>query len=320
MSKHICIECQEIYLESDIPTDFVCKKTSCPGNGLTGLIIPLEGEEPNVQPSIGTQPYVSQETRECGLCVLLMDGSGSMFLDPPFKGINLPSTFGEEFCNKAEIVCKAAANAIFELKPMTHKDNAYLCAISFDHSQAMMFNDSIDNIIDRFQEPLTLANFFYNELKKMKGGTDINSALKMAESYVSKFLIGDIPGMGKFSPMTQQQWLDGLGKSIDVPNVRVMIYTDGEQLPEYGAIQNYFTEKRHTEVDLLMGAFIGDAQDSGCEELRTVLSDCPLHNSKQFFVLDTPQKMAALRGLFRMASGTSGFCPNCLPNQTTVLR
>ena len=201
MSQFNCIECGTVYTENNIPEDYVCKGNDCPGNGLTGLIIPIEAE---AQPTNGTSSSDSRRpivaTRECGLCVLLMDASGSMFYDPAFKGMHLPSQYGDEFCTKAEIVSKAAAQAIFQLQSMVNNTNAYICAIRFDHSQALMFNDTIHNIINKHQSVDKLARYFYDELSKMKGGTDINAALKMAHTYVGKFTNSSIPGMGDLYP------------------------------------------------------------------------------------------------------------------------
>jgi len=317
MSKYNCIECGTIYTDNDIPEDYVCKGNDCPGNGLTGLIIPIEEEQITSGSSSSDNIKPVATTRECGLCVLLMDASGSMFFDPAFKGVHLPSQYGDEFCTKAEIVSKAAAQAIFQLQSMVNNTNAYICAIRFDHTQALMFNDTIHNIIQKYQSADKLARYFYDELSQMKGGTNINSALEMAHSYIEKFTAGSILGMGDFVPLYHKQYLPQFQQSEDIPNIRTLIYTDGEQLDEYGAIKNPFAGGN---VDLLMGAFIGSTLDLGCTDLSNIISQCPIHGEKQFFVLDAPKKLAALRGLFRMASGTSGFCPKCIPNQPTVLR
>ena len=315
MQKYNCIECGEIYDENTIPDDYVCKKPSCPGNGLTGLIIPIETPEEETGGSTASDERAPSHTRECGLCVLLMDASGSMFFDPAFKEYSLPSQYGNEFCNKAEIISKAAAQAIFELQSMTNIQDAYICAIKFDHRQSLMFNDNIKNIIAQHQTAEIFARYLYDQLEEMKGGTDINSALTMAHSYIEKFRNSDIPGIVDFAPLYHKQYLPHYNKSENIPNIRTLIYTDGEQQEEYGSIQSPFSGGT---LDLLMGAYIGEASDQGCSDLSKILSDCPIHGQRQFFVLDKPQKLATLKGLFRMASGASGFCPKCIPSKSAL--
>jgi len=324
MKQYICVECESIYDDSNRPDDFVCKKNTCPGDGLTGLII--EMEEPAVSP-LNTPPPIpgaaapSTATaipssisieKEVGLCVLLMDASGSMFVDPAFKGQNFPSSFGHEFLNKAEMVAKCAANAIFQLKDITLKSHqeAYIMAIKFDHRQSVMFHKSISGIIEEYGDSARFAKYLYDELSQMQGGTNINGALDMAYSFISKFKEGNIPGLGLFEPMYDAVYLPNKGGDFEIPNIRAMVYTDGEHLSDYGPLSNPF--KSH-DPDLLLGAFIGDQSESGCSDLRSIVSECPIHSQDQFFIIDNPKSQATLRRLFRMASDASGFCPACIP-------
>ena len=294
MKQYICVEGGEIYDENTVPSDYVCKDPNCPGGGLTGLIIEMDGN-------------VTQKLREAGLCVLLMDASGSM-ADEAYKGYNFSSKY-EGKLSKREAIADVAAAAIFQLQMMTKADDAYICAIKFDDKQAVMFTKTVSALIEEFKTPHNLAKYLYDELSAMNGGTDINSALKLAHSFIEKFLNSTVPGMGNYTPIYHTQYSTHLNKSVDVPNVRVLLYTDGEQLPDYGEIINPF---KSMVPDLLMGAYIGQIGDRGCADLRSITSRCIIHGTEQFFVLDSPQKITTLRGLFRMASGTSGFCPNCI--------
>jgi hypothetical protein len=287
----------------------VCQKTACPGGGLTGLIIPIEGQvNTNSTGTTYQQPQQQTASKEAGLCILLMDASGSMG-DSAYRDYSFPSKYGGDKLTKREVITDVAAKAIFELEPMSKKDSAYLCAIKFDHRQAVMFTDTVTNILNQHGTAQNLAKYLHDELAEFNGGTDINSALKMAHSFVDKFLAGSITGMGNYIPIYHTQFAPKSNKSIDVPNVRVLIYTDGEQLSEYGPIINPF---KNMEPDLLMGAYVGQESEKGCRDLKSVIGNCIIHGTPQFFVLDNPQKIATLRGLFRMASGTSGFCPTCI--------
>ncbi|MBU3012676.1 VWA domain-containing protein [Polaribacter vadi] len=307
MKYYYCVECPQtpelVYDDSTKPDNFICQRAECPGNGLTGLVI--EAPYPG---GGGTKVPIAQEV---GLCVLLMDASGSMFFDPAFKGQRFPSTFGNAFLNKAEMVSKCAANAIFQLKDISLKKHqeAYIMAIKFDHNQSLMFLKPIKELIQEFGEAVNFAKYLYEELEQMKGGTNINSALEMAYSFISKFKEGNIPGIGDFEPMYDSIHLPNKGGDYEIPNIRAMIYTDGEQLAEYGALQNPFMEH---DPDLLLGAFIGDQSEVGCDQLRNIVSKCPIHNQDQFFIIDSPQSQSTLRRLFRMASDASGFCPSCI--------
>jgi hypothetical protein len=60
--------------------------------------------------------------------------------------------------------------------------------------------------------------------------------------------------------------------------------------------------------------YIGDPADAGCKQLENVVSDCPIHNTKQFYVMDAPQKIATLRGLFRRHQEHLGFVLIVLKN------
>jgi hypothetical protein len=306
MKRYQCVEpgCGKIYTESDRPQDYVCKDPDCPGGGLTGLIVPIEEENEAVFNNMNDGTW-----RETGLCILLMDASGSME-DVAFKDHNFQSKYNEgKPMSKREVITDNAAKAIFELFQMLKKEDAYICAIKFDHRQAEMFTKSVADILNEFVSAPNLAKYLYDELAQMNGGTDINSALKMAYDKSQRFLSRSLAGLGNYTPLTHTQFSPGLNMAIDVPNVRVLIYTDGEQLAEYGQIVNPFS---HMQPDLLMGAYIGLMGEKGCNDLRRVIGKCPVHSSEQFFVMDSPQKIATLRGLFRMASGTSGFCPACI--------
>ena len=66
-----------------------------------------------------------------------------------------------------------------------------------------------------------------------------------------------------------------------------------------------------------MTAFIGDESTDeqlkqGAEQMKSLANKCPVHQQTGFFLINSVERYAVLRGLFRMASGASGFCPQCL--------
>lgn len=315
MKTFKCIECGKEYLEPNIPQNGICDDSSCPGKGLTGLLVPDESGQQN---SANTLLQSTGQGKEVGLCVLLMDASGSMAEEPyatSFPSKYPPKTESQAIAEregkltKREVVTDAAALAIFGLQSLSKKENAYICAIKFDNNPNVMFTKTVEDIINEYETPQKFAKYLYNELAELNGGTNINAALNLAYSFVKKFIDGNVPGMEHCIANFQTQFYGT--KSIDVPNVRIMLYTDGEQIQHYGAIINPF-KANGDELDLLIGAYIGNPDDSGCKQLESILGTCPSHKQKQFYVMDEPKKIAELRGLFRMASGTSGFCPYCI--------
>jgi hypothetical protein len=98
-----------------------------------------------------------------------------------------------------------------------------------------------------------------------------------------------------------------------VPNVRVLIYTDGMDT-ESPQIINPF---KNEDVDILMGCYFGPGEEQGCRALKEIVSKCPKHDFEQFFLINDPRRIQTLRRLFRMASGASGFCPLCLADTET---
>jgi len=316
---HQCVNCEKIYQAHQVPKDLLCTESGCE---LIGLLVELAPSKNSY--SGGTPPPLPGQsvhksdpnrnyphTREAGLCVLLMDASGSMFFEPAFPNTPFKSRYTSQFLTRAEMITNVAAAAIFDLQNMVNPENSYVCPILFDHRRHVLFTKSIAEITQEFGTPDRLAKHIFDTMEReMSGGTDINSALQMAHSFVQKFIAGTVPGMGNYLPMKQLVPMRG-GMAKDVHNVRVLVYTDGEQLQEYGPIASPF---RLMETDLLMGVYIGNPNDKGAQDLRNIISRCPIHGTEQFFSINAPNQMATLKGLFRSASGASGFCHDCIPS------
>jgi len=251
------------------------------------------------------------QEKEVGLSVILMDASMSM-TEPPFKGSPL---------TRMRLVSDNAAAGIFDLQRMKDNPNAVVTAFRFDDRIELMFTDSVGNLIAKYKDVKTFANYIYSELFKMQQGTDINKALQTAYNFISDFMnkrLKDFP-IKNYTPLVQRI-LTYNNNSVNIANVRVLIYTDGmqfdanenRQLKPNPFRQNPLPGLSH---DIVIGAFFGQANDEGCNELQTLLSPCPIHNRKQFFLFDDPANIGTLKYLFRMASGASGFCPTCLEYQ-----
>lgn len=291
---------------------------TCPfGDGvlfLETIDVPRENATPFIAAdSSEVRPFKSDEP-EVGLAVLLMDASSSM-TDPAFEGN--PMT-------RMQLVASTAASGIFDLDRMRNNPNAYVAAFKFDDRVEMMFVDTVANLIKKYDgEVRKFAAYIFEQLKEMQQGTDINKALKTAHIFVNKFLRKELDPeifpLNEYTPMKQRILKSNI-ESVSIPNVRVLLYTDGEQYDTNGdktLFPNPFQSDPLPDLnhDIVIGAFFGQESDNGCDGLKSLLSDCPIHSEKQFFLFDKPNQIGYLKYLFRMASGASGFCPYCLKKQ-----
>lgn len=296
---YICVECSKVYQYDECPTDRICKSPDCPGDGIAGYLVVLPQNQV-VEPPLREPIFPIPLSRDVGLAVLVMDASGSM-QDDAFPGSGNP-------VNRKIVVAGAVAQAIFSLQQMHQSDRAYVAIIMFDTRQELLMTYSIKQYIEKFGEAKALKEHLIQEYDRFNGGTDIAGALNMAKAIVQEFKAGKMTALGDYRVLSHAQYSPFMNKSLDVPNIRVLVYTDGEHNADVG-LSNPFNKE---EPDLLMGVYFGPQQDKGREELEKILGNCPVHNQKQFFVFDAPEKVPQLKGFFRMASGASGFCPTCL--------
>jgi hypothetical protein len=252
----------------------------------------------------------SDSVREIGLCVLLMDASSSM-MEP---------VSDQDPKTRMQQVAESAASGIFDLQRLHNNQDAWVTAFKFDDRVEKMFEESVGGLIRRFDKDVNkFSAYIYDELSSLQQGTDINAALKRAYDYIDGFLQKklDFP-VKNYIPMYQPILRGDSASSVSIPNIRVLMYTDGRQYDARGdrhLKQNPFAQHPPPGLnhDVLIGAFFGRAADEGCTELKGLLSNCPIHeDTKQFFLFDTVKKIDHMKHLFRMASGASGFCPLCL--------
>lgn len=269
--------------------DGFCKVAECYGTGFLKEITAAENA-----------------AREVGLAILLMDVSGSM---------KAPIVSGA-LATKAEVVARNAAEGIMSLADMSNIADAYIMPVPFDHELHPVFLLTVREIVDKFHDSLTLAD----ELKRhfTYGSTDINQALafskRVYDSLVQEHTLAPFGGPDNVQPIFHQVPLAGGGQK-PVPNIRVLIYTDGHDEIRKTIEGNPFLNE---ETDILLGAFLGDETEAGCAQLKNILSKCPTHDRiDQFFLLNAPDRIQKLRFLFRMASNRSGFCPTCLAADIT---
>lgn len=268
--------------------DGFCPQPECYG---IGFLVEEKELSPRPEESIA---------REIGLCILLMDVSGSM----------QTTAFPSSPAKKDQLVAGSASGGIFDLAPLSNKEDAYIVGVMFDQDTRIAFVKSVAEILKEYSKAGDFSKFLLD--KFTYGGTDINKALGFAKQIYDDFVhTGDLSKYGgpKGVRPIKQNILLRSGDVKVVPNVRVLIYTDGMDETTGRINGNPFASE---EVDILMAAFFGLGEEPGCQALKAIVSKCPIHGVDQFFLINDPNRIQTLRRLFRMASGASGFCPTCL--------
>jgi len=253
---------------------------------------------------------------DLGLCIMLLDCSGSM-AEPAFK--NHPMT-------KRDLIAKSVSAGIFSLSGNPLKEFAYILIMGFDHEiEILIPYMSIEKVVQEYTDASGLEKALKDKMYKKNGATDINGALEVAFRFTQQFINSEISMLGTYKPRIQTV-LDDNMNSHSIPNVRVLLFTDGGQYMGDDKTTLKPSPFRNLQYngktfDLLMSAYYGSSADGDCAKLKSLASKCPRHpQTDQFFLFDDPSKVANLKGLFRMASGASGFCPTCLDEANTVTR
>jgi hypothetical protein len=176
----------------------------------------------------------------------------------------------------------------------------------------LFYKKTVGEVINTYKTVESLAQFFREAFEKRQGATDINGALLAAYNMVKQFTEKTFPGWDNYEVLKRPVPFTKEGVSKRISNARVFLYTDGAQWhnqksePLVNPFQNY------PDCDILMSAFIGKSTDNGYSQLHGISGTCPNHGVRQFFLMDDVKKYTSIRGLFRMSSGGSGFCSECL--------
>ncbi len=148
--------------------------------------------------------------------------------------------------------------------------------------------------------------------------TNITVALRLARSMYDDAVAGNLSKFGAAGGVNIMKHRDitpPVGDQISAPNVRILLYSDGQHNPEKeDPLVNPF---ENVYPSPLMTAFLGDeSKDTesrqGADQMKALANICVVHQKAGYFLINNPSKDAVLRNLFRMASGASGFCPSCL--------
>lgn len=255
----------------------------------------------------------SQVSADLGLCIMVLDCSGSMN-DPAFQNSPL---------SKNELVARSVTAGIYSLIGNSSKEFAYILIIGFDHDVDILLPfTNLETIFTNYPESKVFEQEILSKMKEKGGATDINEALHIAFNFTQQFINSSITSLGNYTPRVQSV-MDNNFDLHNIPNVRVLLFTDGGQYTSKGdkILPSPFKDLSFNgkNFDLLMSAYYGEVGEKGYSQLQSLASKCPSHfDTDQFFLFDDPRKVANLKGLFRMASGASGFCPKCLEEANSV--
>ncbi len=303
----ICPGCAKTYAANT--HDGMCEKNECYGNFLE-----------DAGSAIAKQSTPMQRVKPMeGLCVLVCDVSLSME----------DTAFPPEPAVKRALVTSAIDLAIRELEQITKAENAYVGIVTFGE-RATLVNDrngtpfikSIRQIIAEFPSRGDLGRYvdevIENDLSNVdRSRTNITAGLELAkniyDAVVNLETLSQFGFNGEIDIMSHDVF-SGQGAIISVPNIRIMAYSDGDHNAENGSpLSNPFSSLSPSP---LMTAFIGDEKkegnQNGANQMSQAATKCPIHGHSGYFLINSIDRHARLRNIFKMASGTSGFCPQCL--------
>lgn len=319
MTTHYkCSTCGTKY--DTITQDGFCPKGDCYGIGL------LELYEESSNSAEDTTLIAADAI---GLCVLVCDASGSMER-PAFAGN--PAT-------RVRLVANAAAAGISDFYTQvastsetgfSKPEQAYIAIISFGETAAFIsdkngnpFIKTVAQIQQECPKKEDLADFLLHALTDgcsiSRSYTDITKALVLAKEIQDAARQGNLSKFGisgTFELIEHDVIEKNTNRFLSVPNTRVLIYSDGGHNAIDGTpLNNPFASD---SLSTLLTVFFGNPDSSdptekrGADEMKSMACICPIHGLAGYFLIDSPQRYTKLRGLFRMASGASGFCPGCL--------
>lgn len=296
-----------------------------------GILVEMEEEQEDEVQQPGRElsmPVIDQ----VGLCILVCDASISM-TEPAFP--NSSTT-------KIDMVVRSAANGIVDRYNIRLPEKAYIALIGFGGKAAVLedthgkpFIKPIARIKEEFPTVQELAKFIRSRIAPDNNdpltdtidreSTDISKALSLAHSVYQAALQGDLSKFGvhgRINLMEHNPYRLSDGKQFTVPNVRILIYSDGQHLPADGTplASPFRGDLEAGQVSVLMTAFFGDGSMPGADEMKKLACVCPVHEVKGYFLIDRVERYHSLREIFHMATGTSGFCPRCRIDQKKELQ
>lgn len=277
-------------------------------------------------PGSSTQPSAALR-RQVGLCAVICDVSLTMQERVPEMA--LPGTRPADVPRRVDLVAQNASRGIWDLcKSISKADDAWLALIGFGEDAGLLrmpdgkpFLVSARDIRDHFASSSELeqhiAEEFQYHIDLWGKGTNISCGLEKARGIFDALRANDISQFGgpQSVEMIEHDILAWDDSEKTIPNFRAFIFSDGDH--NRGQLLNPFADGEASDVPwaLLMTAFVGSEAHLGAAQMQDISGVCPQHGKRNFFLINNPRRYQQLSGLFRMASGASGFCPRCLGEQ-----
>ncbi len=228
--------------------------------------------------------------------------------------------------NRVELVAYNAANGIWDLcDGISKADDTYIAVVGFGEDAEILplpngnrFIVSATSLREYFDNAQSLEEFlmrsFDDLIEKLGTGTNISSGLALAKALYDGLLASDLREFGGPADVRpiEHSVVRPDHSEVVMPNFRAFIFSDGKH--NRGALINGFAEGEESQDPwaTLMTAFIGAHNDAAVPQMKSLAGTCPYHTRKNFFLINDKDRFQQLRGLFKMASGASGFCPVCL--------
>lgn len=280
--------------------------------------------------TVDHSPAVQSQTsllRQVGLCAVICDVSLTMLEAVPEMAP--PGARRADIPRRVDLVAQNAARGIWDLcKSISKADDAWLALIGFGEDAGLLrmpdekpFLVSAREIRDHFASYAELEQHitceFQHHIDRWGKGTNISRGLEEAKRIYAALCSNDVSRLGgpKNVEMIEHDILAWDDSEKTIPNFRAFIFSDGDH--NRGQLVNPFAEADPSDTPwaLLMTAFVGSEAHPGAGQMQQLAGVCPMHGKRNFFLINNPNRYQQLRGLFRMASGASGFCPKCLGEQ-----
>lgn len=310
---------------------FRCSRQEC---GLVVEVLPIDelcpdcwGEMLQFDDAGPSTDSATALRRQVGLCAVICDVSLTMLERVPEMA--LQGARPSDIPRRVDLVAQNASRGIWDLcKSISKADDAWLALIGFGDDAGLLrmpdgkpFLVSARDIRDHFASSSELEQHitaeFQHHIDLWGKGTNISRGLEKAREIFNGLCTNDISLFGgpQHVELIEHDIVAWDDSEKTIPNFRAFIFSDGDH--NRGPLLNPFADGDPSSVPwaLLMTAFVGSEVHSGAAQMQEISGVCPQHGKRNFFLINNPRRYQQLSGLFRMASGASGFCPRCLGEQ-----
>ena len=316
MAKWRCLDCDAEYADDPGPTCPTC-------NGFTEMVEASSAASGEVD----TEVYAG----DCGLAVFVFDLSGSM--TTPMAG-----TGGR--VSKIDVVARAFSEPIATLNhgtptggdaALTHADRYYVAVVGFAGQAELLGVWSLAQMAKADWEATRKhwLEYLLAQMGRAGGATNVSAGLEIARCLVDEALgrraRSLLPDDFRLASQSMLWFRGDDSQPIEVPNVRVLIYSDGEHNvgPFCNAFESFelFPGSANAEgrlVNGILSLYFAEesevttlSQSPGALLMRAIAGYCPQHGGIGFMPMIEIKQYPLLRGIFHQTSRASGCCVRC---------